>query len=216
MMLTTHERARALLPFALATFAAAAVACAAPATAQAPLVAQSLAAVLPTVLVTGSRFASPLTAAPIGASVISADDIRRAGATDVNEAIRKVAGVFGRQSLDASPDFSLDLRGFGSNSAQNMVVLVDGVRLSENEQANPVLSTIPIDTVERIEIVRGGSSVLYGDGATAGVIQIITKDAAKRGATRASLSAEIGTLHSWDTRASIAGAIGGVAVDAAR
>lgn len=222
MMLTTLSRNRALCPFARATTIAAVLATiyAAPVLAQSPIVpiAASVASVasdLPTVLVTGSRFASPLADAPIGATVITADDIRRAGATDVNQAIRKVGGVFGRQSLDASPDFSLDLRGFGSNSAQNMVVLVDGVRLSENEQANPVLSTIPIDTVERIEIVRGGSSVLYGDGATAGVIQIITKGATKRGATHASLSAEVGTLHAYDARASVATAFGGVAVDAA-
>ena len=171
---------------------------------------------LPTVLVTGSRFANPVALAPIGATVISAEDIRRAGATDVNQAIRKVGGVFGRQSLDASPDFSLDLRGFGGNSAQNMVVLVDGVRLSENELANPVLSTIPIDTVERIEIVRGGSSVLYGDGATGGVIQIITKRA-NGGAdkTSGSASAEIGSFRSYDLRASAARVYQGVAVDAA-
>ena len=173
---------------------------------------------MPTVLVTGSRFANPVALAPIGATVITADDIRNAGATDVNQAIRKVGGVFGRQSLDSSPDFSLDLRGFGTNSAQNMVVLVDGVRLSENELSNPVLSTIPIDTVERIEIVRGGSSVLYGDGATGGVIQIITKRAGGTGATRAthgSLSLEAGTRRSHDARASVAGSFNGVALDAA-
>jgi iron complex outermembrane receptor protein len=171
---------------------------------------------IPTVLVTGSRFANPAALAPIGATVISAEDIRRAGATDVNQAIRKVGGVFGRQSLDASPDFSLDLRGFGANSAQNMVVLVDGVRLSENELANPVLSTIPIDTVERIEIVRGGSSVLYGDGATGGVIQIITKRAsAATDYTSGSASAEVGSFRSYDLRASAARSYQGVAVDAA-
>ncbi|HEY5799816.1 MAG TPA: TonB-dependent receptor, partial [Burkholderiaceae bacterium] len=60
-------------------------------------------------------------------------------------------------------------------SSQNMVVLVDGVRLSENELSGASLTGIAIDTVERIEIVRGGSSVLYGEGATGGVIQVITK-----------------------------------------
>ena len=172
---------------------------------------------LPTVQVTGSRFANPLALAPIGATVITADDIRRAGATDVNQAIRKAGGVFGRQSLDASPDFSLDLRGFGTNSAQNMVVLVDGVRLSENELANPVLSTIPIDTVERIEIVRGGSSVLYGDGATGGVIQVITKrgGGASNQAAHGSLGLDIGTLKSHDGRASVAGSVNGISLDAA-
>jgi iron complex outermembrane receptor protein len=64
-----------------------------------------------------------------------------AGVNDVNAAIRKIGGVFGRQSLDSSPDFALDLRGFGTNGAQNMVIMVDGVRLNENELASSVLST---------------------------------------------------------------------------
>ncbi len=62
--------------------------------------------------------------------------------------------MYGRQSLDGSPDFGLDLRGFGSDSSQNMVIVLDGVRLSENELSNAILSTIPIDTVDRIEITR--------------------------------------------------------------
>ena len=145
----------------------------------------------PTVLVSGSRFASEPTLPPIGATVITADDIRNAGVTDVNQAIRKIGGVFGRQSLDSSPDFALDLRGFGTNSSQNLVIMVDGVRLNENELATAVLSNIQIDTVERIEITRGGSSVLYGDGATGGVIQIITKRGATAG-THGSVLAEGG------------------------
>jgi iron complex outermembrane receptor protein len=152
---------------------------------------------LPSVVVTGARFD-----APIGATVITADEIRRAGATDVNQAIRKVGGVYGRQSLDASPDFALDLRGFGSNSAQNLVVMVDGVRLNENELATTVLSTIPLDTVERIEITRGGSSVLYGEGATGGVINVITRRAGQ-GGTRGSVFAEAGRFGHRDLRASL-------------
>ena len=76
----------------------------------------------PVVVVTAARF--PATATPIGATVITADQIRTSGVADVNAAIRKIGGVFGRQSLDGSPDFSLDLRGFGTNSAQNVVVMV--------------------------------------------------------------------------------------------
>lgn len=152
--------------------------------------------------VTGARFASDAALTPIGAAVITADDIRRAGSTDVNAAIRKIGGVFGRQSLDGSPDFGLDLRGFGSNSSQNMVILVDGVRLNENELAGPILSSIPVDTVERIEITRGGSSVLYGEGATGGVINIITRRGADAG-YHGSLSLEGGRFDQYDARASV-------------
>ncbi|MFC0250799.1 TonB-dependent receptor family protein [Massilia consociata] len=169
---------------------------------------------VPSIVITGARFPAQPSAAPIGATVITADEIRRAGATDVNAAIRKIGGVFGRQSLDASPDFALDLRGFGSNSAQNVVILVDGVRLNENELTNAVLSSIPVDTVERIEIQRGGSSVLYGEGATGGVINIITRKGARPGA-HGSLFAEAGRFDARDLRGSLAYGAGPVSLDVA-
>jgi len=171
-------------------------------------------AAIPSVLVTGSRFASDPALMPIGATVITADEIRRAGASDVNQAIRKIGGVYGRQSLDGSPDFGLDLRGFGANSSQNLVVVLDGVRLSENELSSAVLSTIPIETVERIEIIRGGASVLFGEGATGGVIQIVTKRPDKD-SKRGSVSAEVGQFGARDLRASAAQAWDSVALDAA-
>jgi iron complex outermembrane receptor protein len=157
---------------------------------------------LTTVHVTGARFPSDAALPPVGATVITAEEIRSAGANDVNSAIRKIGGVYGRQGLTGSPDFSLDLRGFGSNSAQNMVILVDGVRLNENELSDTVLATIPVDTVERIEIVRGGSSVLYGEGATGGVINIITKRGADQG-YHGSVVVEGGQRHQFDTRAAL-------------
>lgn len=155
------------------------------------------------VTITGARFDADPSLAPIGATVITADEIRRAGAGDVNAAIRKIGGVYGRQSLTGSPDFGLDLRGFGANSAQNMVIVVDGVRLSENEQANAILSTIPIDSVERIEITRGGASVLYGDGATGGVINIVTKRPNQR-AGSGSVFVERGSFNAGEARATMA------------
>ena len=168
---------------------------------------------LTTVIVTGARFDAAPELAPIGATVISADEIRRAGVNDVNAAIRKIGGVYGRQSLDGSPDFGLDLRGFGTNSAQNMVVVLDGVRLSENELSNAVLSTIPIDTVDRIEITRGGASVLYGDGATGGVINIVTKRPGKN-TGHGSVYLEGGQFHEGDAHISAAQAWNGYAADA--
>ena len=167
-----------------------------------------------TVVITGARFPSDAALQPIGATVITRDEIRRAGVNDVNAAIRKIGGVFGRQSLDASPDFALDLRGFGTNSAHNMVIMVDGVRLNENEQANTILSSIPIDTVERIEITRGGGSVLYGEGATGGVIQIVTRRAGTPG-MHGSVFAEGGQFHQHDVRVSLTQVTGDITADLA-
>jgi iron complex outermembrane receptor protein len=169
---------------------------------------------LQTVHITGPRFASDPALTPIGATVITAADIRRAGANDVNGAIRKIGGVYGRQSLDSSSDFGLDLRGFGENGSQNLVILLDGVRLNENELASAVLSTIPIDTVERIEITRGGSSVLYGEGATGGVINIVTRRVGDRG-LHGSARVEAGGFGQHDARLSATQGWDQLALDAA-
>ncbi|RFP09556.1 MULTISPECIES: TonB-dependent receptor [unclassified Duganella] len=181
-------------------------------TAAVPAAAQ-ISEVLAPIVITGSRFDANAALTPIGAVVITAEDIQRAGANDVNSAIRKVGGVYGRQSLDGSPDFSLDLRGFGTNSSQNMVIVLDGVRLSENELSNAILSTIPIDTVDHIEITRGGASVLYGDGATGGVINIVTKRPEKN-SRRGSVFVEGGQFRAGEARVSGFQAWDGFAADA--
>lgn len=166
------------------------------------------------VVVTASRFPNDPAFSPVGATVISADEIRNAGIDNVNEAIRKLGGVYGRQSLAGPGDYALDMRGFGSNGDQNMVILIDGVRLSENELSTALLSSVPIDSVERIEIVRGGSSVLYGDGATGGTIQIITRRPAAD-ATHGTVVGEIGSYGLRSGRASIAKGWDGFALNAA-
>lgn len=162
------------------------------------------------VTVSASRFQS--TEAPIGATVITAEQIRAAGIGNVNEAIRKIGGAYGRQDLNGGSDFALDLRGFGATSENNMVVMVDGIRISENEQASTLMSSIPIESVERIEIVRGGSSVLYGQGATGGTIQIITKRGVK--GTHGSLFAEVGNRNSKEVRASLSKGWDGFSINA--
>lgn len=169
---------------------------------------------LPTVTVSGARFAADPGFAPPGATIISADDIRRAGVADANEAIRKLGAVTARQSLDGSPDFTLDLRGFGANSVQNMVVMLDGVRMSDAELGNSNLANIPVETIERIEIIRGGASVLFGEGATGGVIHIITKRP-QGDTSRATVRAETGSFDYRDLRLAGARSWDNVALDAA-
>ena len=152
------------------------------------------------VTVSASRFET--TDAPIGATVITAEQIREAGIGTVNEAIRKIGGVYGRQNMAGTSDYQLDLRGFGATSDQNVVVMIDGIRLSDNEQTTALMSSIPIESVERIEIMRGGSSVLYGEGATGGTIQIITKRGGAN-TTYGSVVAAIGSFNTKEVRASL-------------
>jgi iron complex outermembrane receptor protein len=116
-----------------------------------------------------------LRTAPIGATVISAEQIARSGVADANEAVRKLAGVPSRGDLSNGREPKLDLRGHGESSAQNLVVLVDGLRISENELVSARLSAIPLELIDRIEVLRGGASVLWGEGASAGVINVVLK-----------------------------------------
>ncbi|MBA5607532.1 TonB-dependent receptor [Duganella sp. FT3S] len=209
MQISVTRRLPASQPLVLAAAVSLCFAASVPALAQ-TAVGQSLAPIV----ITGARFDAAAGMAPIGATVITADEIRRAGVSDVNAAIRKIGGVYGRNSLDGSPDFGLDLRGFGTNSSQNLVVVVDGVRVSESELSNVILSTIPVETVERIEINRGGASVLYGEGATGGVINIVTKRPVAHSAG-GSMTAEVGQFRERELRGTVHQGWDGFAADGA-
>lgn len=133
------------------------------------------------VVVTASRYDQVAQSSPTSSTVISAAQIKASGASDANEAIRKILGVPFRSDLYGGRNFTLDLRGFGATAEQNMVVVVDGLRVSENDYGPARLSSIDADAIESIEVVRGGSSVQWGDGATAGVINIVLKKGAQQG-----------------------------------
>lgn len=125
--------------------------------------------------ITATRFAESADELPVGVSVITAQQIKDSGALTINEAIMRLLGVQGRQDLNGGGEYGLDLRGFGSTADSNQVVVVDGVRLSEADTGGTRLAGISIDSVERIEVVRGSGAVLYGEGATGGVIVVTTK-----------------------------------------
>ncbi len=135
----------------------------------------ALAGNLPQVVISGTRFADEADTQPIGISVISAEQIRNGGYTTINEAVMRQLGVPGRLDLNGGGEYALDLRGFGGTSDSNMVIVVDGIRISEGDTGGTRLAGIPIETVERIEVLRGSNAVLYGEGATAGVIVITTQ-----------------------------------------
>ncbi len=107
--------------------------------------------------------------------VITAEDIKDMNAMTVQEALAIRPGVATNSYLNNAKDNGLDMRGFGSADNQNYLVMVDGRRINQVDLSGPDLSQVDIKTVEKIEVVRGPNSVLYGDNATGGVINIITK-----------------------------------------
>jgi iron complex outermembrane receptor protein len=164
--------------------------------------------------VTATRFPEASQSLPFGVSVVTAADIERSGASTVNEALIRVLGLVGRQDLWGGGDYNIDLRGFGTTSDNNQVVVVDGIRLTENDIGGTRLAGIPIESVERIEVLRGSGAVLYGEGATGGVIVITTKSGAGRDRPNgASLYAGAGTHRLRDLRANANVGGGGFSLD---
>ena len=112
-------------------------------------------------------------------TVITADDIAHSPAQTVQEIIAQTPGVQ-LTSLYGGVNgvkTSVDLRGFGAFATSNSLVLINGRRLNDIDMAGVDFSTIPRDSIERIEITRGNSgAVLYGDNAVGGVINIVLKN----------------------------------------
>lgn len=150
------------------------------------------------VVVTATRFEDRSGIAPT-LETIHSDEIQASGERFLPDLLKRQAGILTRDN-SASPDKQVDLRGFGMTGDQNTVILVDGQRLSENELATASWTSIPLDSIERIEIVRGSASVLYGAGAVAGVINIITRHP-RRGAREATVSGGIGNYATGELRA---------------
>lgn len=129
------------------------------------------------VVVTATRFSGHAEKLPVGVSIVSAEQIRDSSASTLPELLQQLAGIHTR-NVDGSPDPQIDMRGFGITGNQNTLVLLDGQRMNENELTGIRWSTIPLDTIERIEVLRSSGAVTYGGGATGGVINIVTRAAA--------------------------------------
>ena len=157
------------------------------------------------VVITATRFAQPAHELPVGTLVITDEQIMRSGVSTLPQLLARQPGITVRDN-SGNPDQSVDMRGFGITGDQNTLVLIDGQRLSENELTPARWSTIPLSAIDRIEIVRGSGAVMYGSGASGGVINIITK-AAHAGDRDFNAYAAYGTYDTLDLRAggSIAG-----------
>ena len=156
---------------------------------------------LAAVVVTATRFAGSPGPTAAGSTVITAAAIAQSSATSVPEILSKLGGVHVRNS-SGDTNWQIDLRGFGMSGDQNTLILLDGRRMSENELTPARLASIPLNAIDRIEIVRGSGAVLYGGGATAGTINIITRNPGSEG-RRVSARAAYGDYGTSDVRATV-------------
>jgi len=158
-------------------------------------------ATLDPVAVTASRTAQPFADLLADLTVIGADEILRSGAQSLPQLLQRQPGVEVTINGGAGSTSGAFLR--GANRGQTLV-LVDGLRVGSSSVGATSLEAIPFDQIERVEILRGPASSLYGADAIGGVIQVFTKRAQGTAFT-GSASAGYGT---WDTKSASAGLSG--------
>ena len=150
---------------------------------------------LPEIVVTATRLPMPLASTTAAVTILTGEDLRSHGIATVADALRTVSGAAVVETGPLGSATSLFLRGGESNMVR---ILLDGVPL--NAPGGSVdLANLTTDDVERIEIVRGPASVLYGSDAVAGVVQIFTRggrggprwEAGVRGGTFGTRSADV-------------------------
>jgi iron complex outermembrane recepter protein len=144
-----------------------------------------------------SRYEQPISQAPSNVYVITDEDIRHSGATDIPTVLRRVPGLDIMQVTGA--DFNVSARGDNQLFSNKMLVMVDGRSIYIDGQGLVFWKSLPVTLpeIKRIEVLKGPASVVYGFNAFDGVINIITKSAQElKGTTLQFGGGELGTLSS--------------------
>ena len=162
------------------------------------------------VVVTATRFETSIETAPVNITVISADDIRKSSASNLPQALETLGGMYIKDLFGpAGSKASVDMGGFGSSGMSNTLILLNGRRLNDADLSGVNLDAIPLGAIEKIEIVRGNATVLYGDNATAGAINIVTKSGFDDNAMK--LRIDAGTHNTQGAQVIYSGSSDGVA-----
>ena len=149
--------------------------------------------------VTVGRFDAQLALVPATIDVADRDLLRAAAAANVAEALEDMGVLF--RSFTGSPaQASIDMRGFGETGNLNVLVLVDGRRINAPDMSGINWLDLPLASVDRIEVIRGAQSALYGNNAAGGVISITTRVPDAPGAVA------LAGVSSWGGRVARAGA----------
>jgi vitamin B12 transporter len=168
-------------------------------------VAQGAPEILPDIVVTAGRVEQPLTQTGSAITVVGAQDLARSNPTSVADALRAVPGLDLTETGGPGGNTAVRLR--GANAGQTLV-MIDGVRVNDPSSAPGEFdfSMVPAGAIERIEVLRGPQSALYGSDAIGGVVNIITKRGS--GPAKVNLTAEAGRYDTVSTQGSLLGASG--------
>ncbi|MDX1396747.1 MAG: TonB-dependent receptor [Gemmatimonadota bacterium] len=145
-------------------------------------------------VVSATRTATEVRDVPVNVTVIMRDELSLSTAQNLEDVLMEIPGVAFQRNVrsgSAHPSWqAVSLRGLGGTAASRTLVMVDGVPLNDGFFGWVRWDQVPLETIERIEIVRGGGSTAWGGQSLAGVIHVITRDPDAGGL---SIGAEAGT-----------------------
>lgn len=156
---------------------------------------------LPQVVITASRITEPLAEVTSEAIIITKEEIEKMNAHFVTEVLRTIPGIYVKQSGGPGKQASVFLE--TSTKSGDLLVMIDGIKVNSPTTGGFDFSSLSVDEIERIEIVKGPQSTLYGSEAMAGVINIITKKG--RGKPKINLSLESGSYGTYKPGLNLAG-----------
>ncbi|BBO89508.1 TonB-dependent receptor plug domain-containing protein [Desulfosarcina ovata] len=150
------------------------------------------------IVVTGTRTSHAIKDVPVETTLITREDIEKSNAQTVTDIVKTIPGLSatGTDDIFGSGSSRARLRGLSFNNGYGLI-LIDGQRIHGSSQSGAHgeyavgLNQIPVSMIERIEVVKGPSSVLYGSDAMAGVINIITRKVPEKATTGA------GVKYGW-------------------
>lgn len=165
-----------------------------------PALAEPAPTVLPEIIATASRWEEPVERVPQEVTIIGRSEIEQKGVPFVADLLRLQPDLQVVQNGGPGAQATLLMRGGGSNQ---VLVMVDGIKINSPSSGSADLSALLTSDVERIEIIKGPQSTLYGSEAMAGVVNIITRKGSGR--LKADLSAEGGSFATVKAAGSVSG-----------
>jgi vitamin B12 transporter len=156
-----------------------------------------------TVVVTASRSPQALSAVLADVSVLGPDDIARSGAGGLADLLGRLPGVEFARNGGSGATTSVYLRG---SESRHTAVYVDGMRVDSQSTGGAVWEQIPLDQIERIEVLRGPAAAVYGSDAVAGVVQLFTRRG--QGAARPTAALSVASHGTVQAQAGLSGSAG--------
>lgn len=155
------------------------------------------------ITITPLRIERRLSEVSSSVSIIKEKDIQDSNAKSIPDLLENLEGIYMYDASGVGTTGRINMRGFWGGMSTHQLILLDGIPQNKGKSKLVDWSLIPLDNIERIEIVRGPASCLYGDNAMSGVINIITKRPSVIPETK--ISASYGSFNTQNYNLSIAG-----------